>query len=140
MNKTQELGLSFPKLVKGCTSVDSASVEIPIEDIEKFRLRHKAYQHGLIIDAVVKKELVSFYNMYHRERDEYGMVKRKYPLNQATLWIRAKDMPKFRRELVKAFEGVEVIAERRGINAGTPIAQSWEVRYKEIKVVGGDSE
>ena len=112
-------------LIGGDTPID-----IPIEDIEKFTLRHQNGRNGLVVEAVIKPELVSFVNVRHNDADEYGVVKRQYEFRK--IHIRNKDNPKFHRLLRKTLDKKEVREKQMGMNAGTPASISWVSRWKEI--------
>lgn len=111
---------------------DSSFVEIPINDIEKFIIRHHTGRNGLIIEALLKEDVLSFVHVGHSEADKYGEVKRKYPVNYRRIHIRMKDNPRFRKKLYDALMKRETKTQTMGMNAGTPAAISWTVAWKEI--------
>ena len=118
--------------VNGYNIGDTSFVDIPTDDIEKFIIRHHTGRNGLIIEAVIKKELVSYIDVYNKEADKYGMVKQKYPANYDKVHIRIKDNPSFRRKLYDALMKRETKTQTMGLNAGTPAAVSWTIAWKEI--------
>lgn len=109
-----------------------AQLPFSLEDVEKYQQYHETYQNGTKIRAVIKKELCTFQSDYHPDRDEFGFVRKKYGLNE-TFQILGKEFPLFRKHIMKLIkEQGEFKSTTHGINAGTPIAQSWTFKRKEL--------
>ena len=93
-----------------------------------------------MIEVITKSELTTSMRPIKKEdgsfdyenKNQYGIYERKYPMRFGIM--RTKDMTKFSKFLRKMFEEKKVKSRRTGMNAGTPVAMSWEVRWKEIFV------
>ena len=113
-------------------------VELPIDDVKEFTLVHKHGYNGTQIMVHMKDELTTSMKAVRKEdgqydienKDQYGIYRRKYPMG--AYMIRNKDMPKFTKTLRKMFKDKETKSKTVGVNAGTPIARSWQVNWKEI--------
>jgi hypothetical protein len=126
--------MNFPPIIDGvwwtyCIG-NNTNAHVPIEDIDHFELKHKSGCNGLQVTAVIKKELIDKWNSSYNKI----ITKGKYELHQQSFTIRNKDMPKFRKELYDELMKTPTITTTHGINAGTPIAQSWTINKKELKV------
>ena len=128
--------------IKCITNSYSAGVkkelEIPIEDIDYFKLFHIRGNNGTVIQVVTKKELTTSMDAVlingHYDvdvKDQYGIYRRKYPMNKYIM--REIDEPKLSKTLRKMFKNKEVLTKRVGVNPGTPIARSYQCSWKEIK-------
>ncbi len=106
---------------------------IDIEDVEYFYIVHKQYQYGLILKAQIKKGLYTIQSSYSKEADQYGFVRRKYDNLGGSYYIRIKDEPKLRNKIYSLIEKYgDVYTRKVGVNAGTPIAQSWTITDKRL--------
>lgn len=135
--------LEFPKTIKGTTQsygiiekgkteadYPNCLIEVPIDDIQSFELVHETFKNGLQLRANIKPELVDRWN---RGLGEYGdWEKRKYTKSWFT--IRTKDEPKLSKQLRKILMESKTIIVHSGINAGTPIAQSYTYGKKELTI------
>jgi hypothetical protein len=126
--------MEFPSIIKGVWNSyeigEKKEAIIPIGDISKFSLSHLVDKNGLQIRGHIKSELIEQYNYSYTQIIKEG----KYNIHQKTFSIRAKDMPKFRKELFKELMKTPTITITTGINAGTPAAQSYTFSKKELGV------
>jgi len=111
--------------------------ELPIEDVKKFRLVSKFGYNGTQIKVQMKDHLTTSMKAVKKDgkydydiKDQYGIYRRKYPMKDYML--RNKDMPKISKILRNMFKEKKMKSKTVGINAGTPIANSWKINWKEI--------
>jgi hypothetical protein len=104
---------------------------IELEDVDFFYIYRERWQNGTVLAARIKKELVTFFSSYHKEADEYGIVKKKY--NNSSYTIRIKDEPKLRKQIYQLLKthGYNY-SKKTGINGGTPIAESYTIRQRRL--------